>query len=271
MRRDDGAFDAVPAVAPTVTSDADAASGSSPRARIARRRSRRWVWRWAARFQLAAVVLLLARAVAIEAYKIPSTSMQGTLLAGDFLLVNKLAFGASVPFTSWRTPALSSPRPGEVVVFAWPPAPGVSFVKRVAGVAGDTLAMVRSVLIRNGQPVHESYLRSAIREHDGREPVALPWSGADVFAWQRSHLTVAQRFYFPSRDDWGPLVVPPGHLFVLGDNRDNSLDSRYWGFVPDSLLRGTPLAVYYSYRPDSAATAPWVTRIRWSRIGRRVE
>lgn len=254
-----------------VASTAQATAGAASRARPTRRRRRRWVWRWAARFQLAAVALLLARAVAIEAYKIPSTSMQGTLLAGDFLLVNKLAFGAAVPFTSWRTPALSAPRVGDVVVFAWPPAPGISFVKRVAGVAGDTLAMVRSVLIRNGQPVAEPYLHSSVRDSGTREPVALPWSGADVFGWQRSHLTVSQRFYFPSRDDWGPLVVPRGHLFVLGDNRDNSLDSRYWGFVPDSLLRGTPLAVYYSYRPDSAAAAPWVTRIRWSRIGRRVE
>jgi signal peptidase I len=72
------------------------------------------------------------------------------------------------------------------------------------------------------------------------------------------------------RDTWGPLVVPPGHLFVLGDNRGRSLDSRYWGFVPDSLLRGTPWLVYYSFAPDSTAPAAWLTRIRWQRIGSAV-
>jgi len=76
--------------------------------------------------------------------------------------------------------------------------------------------------------------------------------------------------YRPSRNNWGPLVVPAHQFFVLGDNRDNSLDSRYWGFVPDSLLRGTPVFVYYSFVPDSSASLSWLTKIRWSRLGTRV-
>jgi signal peptidase I len=231
----------------------------------------RWLWRTVTVFQLAALTFLLARALVIEAYKIPSTSMQGTLLAGDFLLVNKLPFGAAVPFTQVRMPAWRTPETGDVVIFAWPPDPTKTFIKRVAAIAGDTVAMVRGTLVRNGRVVNEPYRAAPGTVDRGGSLDETPWAGADVFGWQREHLAYPTTYYYPSRDDWGPLVVPARHLFVLGDNRANSLDSRFWGFVPDSLLRGTPLAVYYSYTPDSASAAPWVTRVRWSRIGRRVE
>jgi signal peptidase I len=92
----------------------------------------------------------------------------------------------------------------------------------------------------------------------------------DEFRWQNDFLVRsagAAIAYHPSRNNWGPLVVPQEQYFVLGDNRDNSLDSRYWGFVPDSLVRGTPLIVYYSFTPDSVTAAPWLTRIRWGRVG----
>ena len=81
------------------------------------------------------------------------------------------------------------------------------------------------------------------------------------------HSIARDTSYRPSRNNWGPLLVPPHHFFVLGDNRDNSLDSRYWGFVPDSALRGTPLFVYYSFLPDSASGLAWLTHIRWARLG----
>ena len=93
------------------------------------------------------------------------------------------------------------------------------------------------------------------------------------FDWQRQYLAGdldAARWYRPSRNNWGPLVVPDGNYFMLGDNRDNSSDSRYWGFVPDSLLRGRPMLVYYSYVPDSTHHFSWLTRIRWHRIFERI-
>lgn len=224
------------------------------------RRVLRAGWEWAKSIQLAIVLFLLVRAFVVEAFKIPSGSMEGTLLVGDFLLVNKLLYGAEVPFTGKHLPAVRAPRLGDVVVFQWPEDPTKNFVKRLVGLPGDSVAMRRGVLFRNGEEQREGY---AVRSAPGVDP------GGAEFRWQRDFVApdVDVRRYHPSRNDWGPLVVPPRHYFVLGDNRDNSLDSRYWGFVPDSLVRGTPIFVYYSYSPDSGAALDWLTRVRWQRLG----
>jgi signal peptidase I len=229
-----------------------------------RGRALRLLWEWAKSFQIAIVVFLLVRAFLVEAFKIPSGSMEGTLLVGDFLLVNKLVYGAEVPFTGKRLPALREPQLGDVVVFQWPQDPTKNFVKRLVGLPGDTLAMHDGILIRNGGEVKERYVRHT-------DPGADPTG--EEFRWQRDHLVrtaEASVGYHPSRNNWGPLVVPARHYFMLGDNRDNSLDSRYWGFVPDSLVRGRPLIVYYSYQPDSGVRTAWLSRIRWNRLGARV-
>lgn len=224
-----------------------------------------WIWEWAKVFPAAVLLFLVLRTFFVEAYKIPSGSMEKTLLVGDFLLVNKLVYGAEIPFAGRRLPAIRAPKHGDVIVFEFPVDPSKNFVKRLVGLPGDTLAMRDGRLLRNGAPQAEQYV-----EHT--EPGVDPVN--DEFRWQRGHLVntaVAANSdamgYRPSRNNWGPLVVPAHHFFVLGDNRDNSLDSRYWGFVSDSLLRGTPLVVYYSFSPDSAATLPWITRIRWGRLG----
>ncbi|WP_309673280.1 signal peptidase I [Gemmatimonas sp.] len=240
--------------------------------RAANGRSRRravsfgWVWEWAKVLPPAVLLFLVLRTFVVEAYKIPSGSMERTLLVGDFLLVNKWLYGAEVPYTRRRLPAVRAPQLGDILVFEWPGDPTKNFVKRLVGRPGDTLSMQGGSLLRNGVPVREQYVSHT-------EPDVDPMT--DEFRWQRGYLTNTAAaaepgmpaIYRPSRDNWGPIVVPPNHLFVLGDNRDNSLDSRYWGFVPDSLLRGTPWIVYYSFTPDSTARAPWLTRIRWGRLG----
>ncbi len=238
--------------------------------RAANSRSRRrglqlgWLWEWAKVLPPAVLVFLLLRTFLVEAFKIPSGSMERTLLVGDFLLVNKWLYGAEVPFTSRRLPAVRAPKRGDIVVFEWPSDPSKNFVKRLVGLPGDTLAMRGGALLRNGVSQREQYATHT-------EPDVDPMT--DAFRWQRTHLVntaVAAgmpEIYRPSRDNWGPIVVPPRHLFMLGDNRDNSLDSRYWGFVPDSLVRGTPWIVYYSFTPDTSAGAAWLTQIRWRRIG----
>jgi signal peptidase I len=221
-----------------------------------------WVWEWFKVFPAAVLLFLVLRTFFVEAYKIPSGSMERTLLVGDFLLVNKLVYGAEIPFTRTRLPALHPPRHGDVIVFDYPVDPSKNFVKRLVGLPGDTLSMRDGVVTRNGALTAEQYV---VHSEPGVDPVA------DDFRWQRGYLVntavAATDGYRPSRNNWGPLIVPAHHFFVLGDNRDNSLDSRYWGFVPDSLLRGTPLVVYYSFTPDSATALPWLTRIRWGRVG----
>ena len=220
----------------------------------------RATWEWAKSVQLAIILFLLVRAFLVEAFKIPSGSMEGTLLVGDFLLVNKLVYGAEVPLLEKRLPAVRAPGLGDVVVFQWPEDLKKHFVKRLVGLPGDTLEMRAGVLWRNGTEHAEPY---AQRSLPMREP------SSDEFRWQRDYLTddAGARGYNPTRNDWGPLFVPTEHYFVLGDNRDNSLDSRYWGFVPDSLMRGSPIFVYYSYEPDSGKAFDWLRRVRWQRLG----
>jgi signal peptidase I len=223
-----------------------------------------FLWEWTKIFQISVLLFLLIRTFFVEAFKIPSGSMEKTLQVGDFLLVNKLAYGAEIPFTHKRLPRLRDPQRGDVIVFEWPEDPTKYLVKRLVGVPGDTLEMRDGALIRNGGVVSERYV-----EHT--EPDIDP--APEDFRWQRDYLVrtaAAVGGYHPSRNNWGPLVVPKGNYFALGDNRDNSLDSRYWGFVPDSMLKGRPIVVYYSYAPDTVDTFAWLTHIRWTRLGERI-
>ncbi|MEP7346865.1 MAG: signal peptidase I, partial [Gemmatimonadaceae bacterium] len=188
----------------------------------------RYLWEWAKSLQLAILVFLLVRAFLFEAFKIPSGSMEQTLQVGDFLLVNKLLYGATVPFTGKRLPAVREPLRGDVVVFQYPLDPTKNFVKRLVGLPGDTLAMTNGVLRRNGHDLEERYVRHIDPQGDPR---------SEDFRWQRNFLVRSAEAavgYHPSRNNWGPIVVPAHHYFMLGDNRDNSQDSRYWGFVADS-------------------------------------
>lgn len=224
-----------------------------------------FIWEWTKVFSVSVVLFLVIRTFFVEAFKIPSGSMEGTLQVGDFLLVNKLVYGAEIPFTHKRLPRLEQPQRGDVIVFKYPEDPTKNFVKRLVGLPGDTIEMREGQLIRNGATVKESYV-----EHT--EPDMDP--APEDFGWQRDYLVrtaAAAAGYHPSRNNWGPLVVPPGNYFVLGDNRDNSLDSRYWGFVSDSLLKGRPFVIYYSYAPDTVNDFSWLTHIRWTRLGERVK
>jgi len=221
----------------------------------------RWAWEWAKSILIAFGLFVLIRTFLVEAFRIPTGSMEETLRVGDFLLVNKAVYGAQVPGTHIRLPAFDRPRHGDIIVFLPPHDPGKNYVKRVVGVPGDTLAMVDKVLYRNGRPQIEPYVN---RHADPQGDVFAP-----SMLWQRDFLApgVDPTTYRPSRDNWGPIVVPPGHYFVLGDNRDDSEDSRYWGFVDEAAIKGRPLFIYYSFDPKTMQPFAWLTGIRWDRIG----
>ncbi len=198
----------------------------------------------------------------MDAYLIPTSSMEKTLLVGDYLLVNKALFGAEVPGTEMSLPSLRDPQRGEVVVFRPPHDPERSYVKRVVGVPGDTLEMRGKMLFLNGVPQEEDYALYVDRRGDAVHP---------AMGWQSEHLVAARPrgHYTPTRDTWGPLVVPGGRYFVLGDNRDNSEDSRYWGFVGRNDISGRPWIVYLSLL-DERGEEGFMGRIRWGRLGHQV-
>lgn len=215
-------------------------------------------------------VFFLIRIFLVEAYRIPSGSMEPTLLVGDMLFVNKLIYGPHIPFTDINLPGYATPKRGSVVVYRSPDDRdgNPTVVKRLVGLAGDTLYMRRGVLYVNGM---EQRLPFRVPPAD---PIVANGTSPD-FEWQKAVALRGSRFGAapaqPTHDNWGPFVVPQGRFFSLGDNRYNSKDARYYGFVPLENLRGKPMFIYYSFRGEgSDSPLPFITDPRWGRIGMRI-
>jgi signal peptidase I len=189
--------------------------------------------------------------------------MEHTLEVGDFLLISKAAYGAVIPGTERRLPGYADPRRGDVIVFRAAHEPNMDLVKRLIGLPGDTVAMRGGVLYLNGVAQVESYLKGTPGAQDASHP---------AFAWQREFVIeeVADGAYRPTLHNWGPLVVPPGRYFALGDNREQSLDSRFWGFVDAAKVKGRAVFLYWSYDGEVLRPFPWLTAVRWERIGDRI-
>lgn len=222
----------------------------------------RWAWEWVKSIAFALIVWLFLRTFLVEAFRIPSGSMENTLLVGDFLFVNKLLYGAEVPVINKRLPAIREPELGDVVIFDSVEEEDLKVVKRLVGMPGDTLAMEAGVLYRNGRKVEEPW---AIHNHPGA--YADAFHRAKMRRWQLEHLVGGNKeTYNPDLQDWGPVEVPEGHYFMMGDNRDDSYDGRYWGFLPRDHVRGRPLFVYFSFDKTSWKPLPFFTAVRWGRI-----
>jgi signal peptidase I len=185
----------------------------------------------------ALLLALIIRAYIIQAFKIPSGSMIPTLLIGDHILVNKFIYGTNIPFSDKRFLIFRKPEKGDIIVFKYPEDPKKDFIKRVIATEGDTLESKDKTIFVNGKEVKEPYV------YHGDSIIRPRWS--------------------EPRDNFGPLIVPKNKIFVMGDNRDQSFDSRYWGFVDVKEIRGEALIIYWSWDPNK-----W---LRFNRIGRLVK
>ena len=184
---------------------------------------------------LALILALFIRTFVVQAFKIPSPSMVPTLLIGDHILVNKFLFGFHIPFSDGKIMAIREPKRGDVIVFKYPRDRKLDFIKRCIAVGGETVEVRDKQVFING------------------EPIAVPQA---VFLDKGSLMN--------GRDNFGPVTVPEGKIFVMGDNRDNSNDSRFWGFVDLADVKGKAMVIYWSW--DSSKKWP-----RWGRMGDGIE
>jgi signal peptidase I len=220
--------------------------------------SLQWFWKNFLSLGSALLLVLVIRSSLVEAFKIPSGSMMPTLLVGDQLFVNKLAYGLRVPLTDWigdkplyffRT---AEPARGDIIVFKYPVDPSIYLIKRVIGLPGDTLEMKHKVLYLNGKPFERTEVvaakADAIFESMKDSMDVPPKEHADLFYQHFDHTTATvitdqQRHL---SEDFAKITVPAGHYFCMGDNRDNSSDGRFWGFVPFENIKGKAVVVWLS-------------------------
>ena len=190
---------------------------------------------WIKTLVIVLAVVITFRGVVAQAYQIPTGSMERTLLIGDYLYINKMLYGSEIDigfgghrYFYHRFPAFRHPQPGDVIVFRYPPNPSQDFIKRCVAVGGQTVEIRDKVLYVDGQRQNEPYAH-----HDDPRVFPRKINGKDTL-----------------RDNFGPLQIPPGHLFMMGDNRDNSLDSRFWGPLPEGMVKGKAMFTYFSWDPS---------------------
>lgn len=216
---------------------------------------------WAKSLGVAAVLFLIIRTFVLQTFVITSGSMENTLLVGDFLLANRAVVGGRIPFTQAHFPGIGRLKRGDVVVFDPHHDPDLKLVKRLVAMGGDTVSMEDGVFLLNGIPQDEPYVQHL-------DPGGANEGHPMMDQYQPPHLvdTVDRASYRPTRDNWGPLVVPEDSYFMLGDNRDTSLDSRYWGPLESWRAEGRASFIYYSF--DTVALKPFkfLTAARFGRV-----
>jgi len=191
---------------------------------------------------IAVILALFIRTWVVQAFKIPTGSMENNLLVGDHLLVDKFVFAPAPTALERALLPVREVKRGDVIVFKYPMEPERDFIKRVIGLPGETLELKKKVVYINGQPLKEDYVHFLV-----------PIGAGGLEAMDK-------------RDDYGPVTVPEGYYFAMGDNRDNSQDSRWWGFLSRDYIKGKALMVYWSYEPENGSVTTFLTGTRWNRL-----
>ena len=190
---------------------------------------------------IAIILALFIRAFVVQAFKIPSGSMKNTLLIGDYILVNKFIYGVKIPFTDITAIPVKEPKRGEIIVFKFPKDPSKDFIKRVVGTGGDTVEIREKKVYINGELQEDGF---------------SVHSDSRIFSNPNIYPQDILR-----RDNMAPTTIPEGKLFVMGDNRDESNDSRFWGLVDVSVVKGKAFIIYWSWNRDKKIG------VRWDRLG----
>jgi len=219
-------------------------------------------------------VALLLRAFVVEAFQIPSGSMIPTLEVGDHIFVSKFAYGVSIPFTTKHLVDFSPPKRGDVIVFKYPRDPSTDYIKRVVGLPGEVVEVRENEVFIDGKPMPREHLDQACTYSDASHVGVrqeLPCERWTETLDGHPHATIQDARPF-KRDD-KKMLVPPGHVFVMGDNRDNSSDSRYWGTVPMENIKGRALVIWWSRAQTDGTwgvSPSWWSSIRWGRFFSKV-
>ena len=189
---------------------------------------------------IAVLIALFIRTFVVQAFKIPSSSMEPTLLVGDYILVNKFIYGTRIPYTDTKFLPLKQPVRGDVIVFIYPKDQSKDFIKRVIGTEGEKVEIVQNKIFINGKQIDD------------------PWGHFEKYDWSK---------YLQTMEKFGPVVVPKDSLLVLGDNRDNSQDSRFWGFVHLNAVKGKAFIIYFSWNRLSQSL---LDNVRWGRLAKLI-
>ena len=189
---------------------------------------------------IAVLIALFIRTFVVQAFKIPSSSMEPTLLVGDYILVNKFIYGIRIPYTDTKFLPLKHPERGDVIVFIYPKDQSKDFIKRVIGTEGEKVEIVQNKIFINGKQMDD------------------PWGHFEKYDWSK---------YLQTMEKFGPVVVPKDSLLVLGDNRDNSQDSRFWGFVHLNAVKGKAFIIYFSWNRLSQSL---LDNVRWGRLAKLI-
>jgi signal peptidase I len=220
---------------------------------------------------VAVAIALLLRAFIVEAFQIPSGSMIPTLEVGDHIFVSKFSYGVSIPFTYKKLVQFSQPRRGDVIVFRYPADPEIDYIKRVVALPGEQVEVRKNEIFINGKLMPREHVRGPCSYEEGPAGQG-PERKCELWMEQldaKQHQVYQDPNSTPAM--YGPTVIPANHVFVMGDNRDNSNDSRVWGTVPQEYIKGRALIVWWSRGPTTghismAGAREWFSAIRWNRF-----